>query len=257
MFGLDPQPTSWRAAVASISLLSFGSAIRRVFSVLLKERSSRSCSLCVCAVCLCVSLSSCLCVCCFQQRRHAHSDAALVARQHRNVGGRISCPQEALFISGGRVCVHVYACVCVQISVCISAVCLSACVFLMHSASSKSGKEKSLKTHAHTHPVSTVCTQKEDKKGPFQSVELDLCCIIPLARSARSAVSSSSTQTLSPCHSRHAHARLPPANDVISMPHFMSPLTHEIAIMCSCPACDHKKHTHTHTACLSCRRWTP
>ncbi len=75
--------------MASISLLSFGSDIWWLFSLLLKERSSRSCSLCVC---LCVSVFVFVLVCCFQWRRHAHSDAALVAKQHRNVGGRISCP---------------------------------------------------------------------------------------------------------------------------------------------------------------------
>lgn len=70
--------------MASISLLGFGSAIWRFsFSVLLKERRLRSCSLMCVSVCLFVH---------FQRQRHAHGDAALVAKQHRNVGGRISCP---------------------------------------------------------------------------------------------------------------------------------------------------------------------
>lgn len=89
MFGLDPWLTNWRAAVASISLLSFGSAICGVFLVLLKEQSSRSCTL---YVCVCISVFLFVRVCCFQRWRHAHGDAALVAKQHRNVGGRISCP---------------------------------------------------------------------------------------------------------------------------------------------------------------------
>ncbi len=66
---------------------------------------------------------------------------------------------------------HVCVCVCVYIAVCISAVCLSACAFLMHPfASSKCATEKSLKTHTRTHCVYTVHTekrQKKKKKGPF------------------------------------------------------------------------------------------
>lgn len=49
----------------------------------LREQSSRSPS-----ERLSVSAHSC----CVQQLRHALGDAALVARQHRNVGGRVSCP---------------------------------------------------------------------------------------------------------------------------------------------------------------------
>lgn len=59
-------------------------------------------------------------------------------------------------------------------------------------------------------------------------------------------VSSSSAQTLSTCHSRRAHTRPPPLNDVITMLRFTSLLTHEIAIMCSCPSCNLpplQKHT--------------
>lgn len=58
-----------------------------------------------------------------------------------------------------------------------------------------------------------------------------MCCVTPLFAALRLL-----TLAMSP----------PPANDVISMPHFMSPLAHEIAIMCSCPACDHT-HKNKHT----------
>lgn len=43
---------------------------------------------------------------------------------------------------------------------------------------------------------------------------------------------------------RRVHARPSPINDVISMPKFMSSLSHEIAIMSSCPACDCKHTQH-------------
>lgn len=49
----------------------------------LREQSSRSPS---------ERLSVSAYLCCVQQLRHAPGDAALVARQHRNVGGRVSCP---------------------------------------------------------------------------------------------------------------------------------------------------------------------
>lgn len=49
----------------------------------LREQSSRSPS---------ERLSVSAHLCCVQQLRHALGDAAPVARQHRNVGGRVSCP---------------------------------------------------------------------------------------------------------------------------------------------------------------------
>lgn len=51
--------------------------------VSLREQSSRSPS---------ERLSVSAHLCCVEQPRHALGDAALVARQHRNVGGRVSCP---------------------------------------------------------------------------------------------------------------------------------------------------------------------
>lgn len=96
MFGLDPSLTT-RAAGTGMGgwlwqalLLYVGSAV--YFSVCAFKGAEFKGSASVRVfVCVWVSLSF-VCLCCFQRRRHALSDAAVVATQHRNVGGRISCP---------------------------------------------------------------------------------------------------------------------------------------------------------------------
>lgn len=78
MFGLGPKLTNGRAAVSSISLSFFFTLAWLSVGYISKEFKEL--------------LFLRVFVCCLQRWRHAHGDAALVAEQHRNVGGRISCP---------------------------------------------------------------------------------------------------------------------------------------------------------------------